>query len=1320
MGPLDRPRKDLALAVALLLALLWPLCASALMSRQTDVGRHLPSGIVNCIFQDRDGMVWIGTQDGLCRYDGYRCQVMRSSVLNPDLLSDNHIRCIAETADGCLLIGTSQGLNVFDKARGTFSVVDHPDLRDAEIRDIVVDPDGSVWVGTYKRLVRCSADFSECKAYDNSLPVTSVNSLYLDHQGRLWVMFWRRGLHLYDRQADRFFKMPAVGENDNTFAMTQDAQGRYWLATWEEGLFTLSDKPGEGLAPTLVDLGSHPQPVHSYHIFQDKSGGRLWLVADFNITILDISGPRPQVVDASSIVHLDPGDRIMELYSDDNDNIWIAKADKDIYVVNLCEETVHQFAVDGFANPNTYNVDNICQDHAGNLWVSVFTKDGSYLSCQPAGRRLADFTDRLSLRGERIAAMAPSSARPGQVWLLPAYVKRVYLAGPGKIDEANSVSVPSSEPLIDICDDGSGRAWVLSAQSLLFIPSPDCGEAVPVEIGVDDMADVECAADGTVWIASGSDGLHSFRPRLAQGKWMASELASARLAKQHSHISCIAVDDARSCVWVGTKEGEVFAYSIDSGDIVPVSADLSHNIDQIINCILVDGLGHVWISTANRVIEYNPATQGSARYVAGSGLPQWSISRRAACMSGDSLVIYGGLGALVGIKADDKLNDAGDSVRVSVTGVLVNGEPLSGGDYWMEGNTIHLGSDARNIQIDFSTLDFSNPDQVSYAYRIPGIDRNWIYVSSDNPSAFISQLPKGKHVIEIRATDENGHWSGTVNSWVIVKATPFFQTWPMYIVYILLGVALLLVALYLVRARIHLRSQLKIAQIERDKSEELTQTKLHYFANVSHDLLTPITIVSCLIDEAEAEAKEPMPQLEKMRISLGRLKHLIMQILDFRKIEKGKMKLRVAKANLSELLEHLVDTYFKTLMSAKKIKFAFIDNTDGKAEGYFDQSRIERVVFNLVSNAYKYTASGGEVTITLSMAPTGHAALISIADTGKGITEQHLLEIFDRFTTFAGPHNESNGIGLSVVKDLISLHNGTVDVNSKPGVGSTFVITLPLDRENYSADCLVDEMIAPDVPTAADDAASEAEATMLIVEDNVELRSVMARMFARKFRVLQAGDGAQALSVVRSDRVDIIISDVMMPVMDGLELTRELKRDVNTSHIPVILLTAKNRVEDRVECYRAGADAYIAKPFEMSVLEARIDSFLRNKLQRQLEFQSAEEVNAESLDLSDLDRQLLGKIIAYVEENISESDLDVKTLCDRFCMSKATFYRKIKNLTDLSPADFVRNLRLKRACSMLQQGKSVTDTAFACGFSSPKYFSTCFKAQYGVSPKDFK
>lgn len=1321
MGSLDRSRKNLAAALAaLLIALLWPVCASALMSRQTDLGRHLPSGIVNCIFQDSDGMAWIGTQDGLCRYDGYRCQVIRSSVLNPGLLSNNNIRCIAETADGRLLLGTGQGLNVYDKARGTFAVPDHPELRDTEIRDIVVDPDGTVWVGTYKRLVRCSPDFSECKTYDSSLPVTSVNSLYLDHQGRLWAMFWGRGLHLYDRQSDRFFKTPAVGPADNTFAMTQDDQGRYWLASWSDGLYMLSDKPGQGLAPTLVDLGGAPQPVHSYHIFQDSSAGNLWLVSDFSIAILDISGSAPRVVDTSTIVSLEQGDRIMELYADTDDNIWIAKANKDIYIVSLHDKSVHRLDVKGFDDPNVYNVENICLDLAGNLWVSVFTKHGTYLSCEPAGARMADFSSRLSLGGESIVALAPSSACPGQVWVLPAYTKRAYLASPGHIGEANSVALPSPNPQIDICDDGRGMAWVLSAKGLLLIPSPDCGQAVEVEISVDDKTDVECSADGTVWIASGTDGLYSFRPMQSQGKWVATDLRRANLDAQHSHISCIAIDDVRQCVWAGTNEGEVFAYSIAGGEIMPVSDDLRYNIDQMVNNILIDDIGHVWISTANRVIEYNPNTQGSIAYVAGSDLPLWSLSRRAACLSGDSLAIFGGHGGLVGIEADDKLNDVGDSVRVNVTGVLVNGEPLSGDDYWMEGNTIHLGSDARNIQIDFSTLDFSDPEHVSYAYRIPDIDRNWIYVSSDNPSAFINRLPKGKHVFEIRATDGNGRWSGTVNSWVIVKSTPFFQTWPMFIVYILVGLALALVAFWLTRARIRLRNELKIAKIESDKSEELTQTKLHYFANVSHDLLTPITIVSCLIDEAEAEAQGPIPQLDKMRISLGRLKHLIMQILDFRKIEKGKMKLRVSKGNLADVLEHLADTYFKTLMSAKKIKFAFVDSADGKAEGYFDRARIERVVFNLVSNAYKYTDSGGAVTITLSMAPTGHAALISVADTGEGITEQHLREIFDRFTTFAGSRNESNGIGLSVVKDIINLHRGKIDVDSKPGVGSTFVITLPLDRDNYADDLLIEDVIASEAPAPVEDAASEAVATMLIVEDNVELRSVMARMFARKFRVLQAGDGAQALSVVKSDRVDIVISDVMMPVMDGLEFTRELKRDVNTSHIPVILLTAKNRVEDRVECYRAGADAYIAKPFEMSVLEARIDSFLRQKLQRQLEFQSAEQVNAESLDLSDLDRQLLDKIIAYVEENIAESDLDVKTLGERFCMSKATFYRKIKNLTDLSPADFVRNLRLKHACSLLQQGKSVTDTAFACGFSSPKYFSTCFKAQFGVSPKDFK
>ena len=538
--------------------------------------------------------------------------------------------------------------------------------------------------------------------------------------------------------------------------------------------------------------------------------------------------------------------------------------------------------------------------------------------------------------------------------------------------------------------------------------------------------------------------------------------------------------------------------------------------------------------------------------------------------------------------------------------------------------------------------------------------------------------------------------------------------------------------------RVRLRNELKIIQIEKEKGEELTQAKLRYFTNISHDFLTPITIISCLIDDMVMTYKNRIPQLDKMRSSLRQLKHLIQQVLDFRKIENGKMSLQVSEGDISVFIEDLCRMNFSVLMDKKHISFAVVAEKP-HISACFDRDILEKVLYNLLFNAYKYTNEGGEITVSLSVVENDgvRSVLIRVKDTGVGIPLEKQPFVFNRFyTATTDTAAEANGIGLSLVKELLEIHHGRIALESTVGKGTEFSVLLPMEKSAYLPEefapqedmSAVEELELPHEENIVGysvlektEPQKEVDGCMLLVDDNVDLLDVMCRVFSHRHKVLLAHDGIEAVAVIENNAVDVIISDVMMPNMDGLELCRHLKADINTSHIPVILLTAKNAPEDRIECYKAGCDGYVAKPFELRVLEARVESFLEHKRCAQRDFKEEREVRTAMLKMSALDQKFLDKVISIIEHNMKKAiDIDVNTIAREVGMSKSSFYRKIKLITDLSPVEFVKNIRLKHAYELLEKGEtSLESVAYSTGFSSAKYFSTCFKEQFGITPTEF-
>ena len=806
------------------------------------------------------------------------------------------------------------------------------------------------------------------------------------------------------------------------------------------------------------------------------------------------------------------------------------------------------------------------------------------------------------------------------------------------------------------------------------------------------------------------------------------------------NIGAICVDD-NGLVWMGSQDGDVFTYDPQTNKVENLS-DMFDMLEEGIFNIITDQLGHIWISTNKRVIEYDPKNGGIMDYSTMTDVMVNSFMPNSYYKTRSGKILYGGNKGISVFTPYDHLSDNPRRIRTMVADVKIDGVSSllekNNQRFNLRSQIISLNAGDKNIEIDFSSLNYAFPDKIKYAYKMDGVDDDWVYVRGDRQFAFYNQLPKGKRTFYLKTTDVNGLWSNYIAEVQVFKQPAFYETLWAYLFYIVFTLLCLYLFYHRMKRRIQLRHELRIAQIDKEKSEELVQTKLRYFTNISHDLLTPLTIITCLIDDAEMTNGSRISQLTMIRSNVNKLRRLLQQILDFRKVESGNMKLSVSKSDVISFIDDVCKIHFTPLMRKKNQTFTFLTE-DRHLMAYFDRDKLDKIVSNLLSNACKYTANGGDIKLIVDSywESEYHHLRIQVVDTGEGIAPADLENVFKRFYTInKGDESESNGIGLSLTKDLVELHHGTINVESELGKGSTFTVDLPINKDSYQEDELISEHISAngintdlilekeeliDSKVGEGEDAQIADVHLLLVEDNEELLFLMEKILSKHYHVLIAKDGLEALNVIKDNEIDIIISDVMMPEMDGLEFCRTLKSNLETSHIPIILLTAKNTVEDRIECYNAGADGYISKPFELKILEARINNFIMHKKNKQEEFRSNVEVNIDSLEPSSMDKEFLDKVISVIKSNMSEGDFDVVQLADALAVSKSSLYRKMKIATGLSPIEFIRNIRLKHGSQLLKDKSiSVAEVAYECGFSNPKYFATCFKEEFGVTPKEYQ
>ena len=834
---------------------------------------------------------------------------------------------------------------------------------------------------------------------------------------------------------------------------------------------------------------------------------------------------------------------------------------------------------------------------------------------------------------------------------------------------------------------------------------------------------------GKLWIGTYGGGIAIFD---SNNKTVAKLNTSTNFcsnAINHLHM------DNQGGIWIATRNGIGYIKDTSHPGEFELYGYKQGLEDTFVRTIQEDASGNIWLSTNDGISRWNKQKQNFDNYDYRDGIPMGNFIEGSACRTEDGTLYFGSLNGVCYFNPENLITErqVAPVQIIECKGLDNQIESRSGETLILASNgNIKLPYDRNSFRIYFSVPDYSQSQQVEYAYLMEGLENTWTNTLGENQVTFRNISP-GEYTFKVKARLRNQEWDDTHIATITIHIyPPLWLTWYAKIFYILLILLCVFFWFRFYKRKLLLESSLELEKKKSQNEQELNNERLRFYTNITHELRTPLTLILGPLEDLVNDPHIPTFYSNKIKVihsSAIRLLNLINQILEFRKTETQNRKLTVSKGNLGNLVTE-TGLRYKELNRNGKITFQInIDTRETKL--YFDTDIISTILNNLLSNAIKYTPEGEIRLIMRSIVEEENKYTeIAVSDTGYGIDAESLPHIFDRYYQAKGKHQASGtGIGLALVKSLADLHEGTLQVESEIGKGTTF--TLRLLAENTYPNALHKEekmekkLIEPEKSEEEDKEEADVRPMLLIVEDNDDIREYIVSSFSNNYRIITATNGKEGLEQAQKHIPDIIISDIMMPVMDGIELCKRVKEDICTSHIPVILLTAKDSIQDKEEGYESGADSYLTKPFSAKLLNSRIHNLLesRRKLALLIANRTKElkpEQPQEPIKLSRLDEEFLARFTSIVEENVDIDKLDMSFMMDKMNMSHSTLYRKIKGLTGISGNEFIRKIRLKNSLRLLmEEGLNISEAAYASGFNDLVYFRACFKEEYGMAPSEY-
>ncbi len=1317
----------------------------------------LPSDVVYDIFQDSDGLIWIATKSGLCKFDGYETRIYRSNFDNLDLMTHNTILSLVEDDDKTLYIGTERGLNLMDKRTEELRRCSDPVVSKLSVESIAKSQEGDVYLGTNKGLFRYDRGSDSCVKIELGGGMIDVKSVICDSRGDIWAGSWNKGVFRYDISEQRSYSYPKINEMNSAHTLFEDSRGRMWVGSFGFGLYML-ENPFDNKSNHWVAYSSGGRLLEDdfiYSISENVETNTLWIGTQKGVSIVPMDDDDDKVWE---MVRNDPDPRnflangVEAIESDSQGNVWIGTQGGGLCMVKTLYRHF-RFNIDNHHRDDAFtrSIRTIEVDDNNNLWVGL-NGVGVGLIANNLGRQRSRIFRNVDFGLDDSSPILINDiqlSRDGESLFL-AIAAGIYEyrfdADGESLRQLSRRGLKGFYYASGVCEDRVGGLWVSTRTGIFYIAPEREGRAMRDIVAVVKQklkySTIELEGDGVVWCGTESDGL--LRLDIEPGT---SRVISRRHYKtKNGGISSQSVNaifiDRCGRVWVATDGAGLSLYDAEQDRFVSINDLIALPTDNITS-IIDDDSGALWLGSNIGLIKLIVAKELSEcefrLYNEGSGLPNNTFLANSVAKGRDGNIYFGTHSGYVSF-CPEEITDVQVGGRVRITDISLDNVSLSELDSLSRRDVspcvaayseqIKVLPKYSDVSFKFSSMSYFNPQSVRYAYQLVGHDREWRYCSATDRAAYYSNLSAGSYRFRVRATDAHGVWRDYVSEVDLRVVAPIWNRWYAYLLYLLIVVLVVAFIVKLQRQRQLLKRRVFLEKIERERVEELNHTKLRFFTNVTHELFTPLTIVSAGVEQQRGRIDEG--NYNVIMSNINRLLRLLQQILEFRKAESGNLKLSVAEDDLTAFVDQLAES-FRPLLDKRGITLLFRSSRESQ-QCYFDTDKLNKILYNLLSNAMKYNKTGAQVDVSIEYHTDEVSgvseATITVRDNGEGLSPDAMNNLFKRFYDgeFRQYKTVGVGIGLSLVKDLVTLHRGEIIVDNSPGEGVAFIVTIPIDRESYSSDQLekslerVNEAVAEVVHVAAEKTTDgESEYRVLVVEDDAELLDLVCSILQKKYRVSRALNGVEALAILESEDVDLIVSDSMMPEMSGLELCQRVKGDTNLSHIPFILLTARVDNDDIEEGYRAGADSYVTKPFSSGVLLSRIENLIAAREARISRFKSSNVLEIQHLDYSNYDESFMENLLSIIHQNIANTEFDQDQLVEIVGISKSTLHRKLKQLTGMTASTLLREIRMKSAYKMLEENGGATrvsEVAYAVGFSDPRYFSSCFKRKFGVSPSE--
>lgn len=1354
--------KTISQLIITMMICLFSIQAWAQSGKLFNTDNQLSSNFATQVFQDKSGFIWIATRNGLNTYDGYHITVIKKDMSNFLGLNSNYINSIAQDEKEHILLGTNNSLLEFTGSE--FLKIPMLDSKGGELATYVKqvyplkNKDVAVATSGYGIMLK-KQDEQKCHAMKGEVEkLKYILKLLEDKRGRLWIITEDGKLYRKEtngRLTSHFAGTEGVGAQD----ILQDALGNIYLASKNQGVYLL--RAGSNAFTRISNIGN--LPIENIYISRNN---KLYIGCDgLGIYVYD---PQTGFLQDnplfSRLVNLAKS-KITSIIEDNQGNIWVSMLQKGVFMQRNIQ---NDFNYMGFRLGNRNVIGENCVtslsiNQGNQVWVGT-DKDGLYLFNIATRSVEGHFLNQNTV-------LTLCKDQQGRTWV------GTYTDGLGYMDAAGSfhpvdLGISKSVGIFDIKQDPQGNIWIATMGEGLFCLQKDGSRRnYKAKYGADNNIKVNSLPnDYLIKMALSKDGSHVYIATSVglacldrkRNSWV-STFKGINCLNKNSFSHCVFVD-SKDHVWYGTEDG-AFCFDFRKGIKPKLYTTANGLTDNCVASITEDYQGNIWLGTIKGLNKLALKSGTITKFYAESGLQSNEFSDASVCTTQDGkTILMGGSGGLNWFQAD-QVRQHPWQAKVVISGFILNNKMVTPGmksgsytitDNWSTlSRDFQLSHEDNTFTLQLSTLTYNDVEQISYVYSING--DAWRTVPAGQNELAFSHMAPGRYKYRIKAIC-NGYETPVKEFTITIHPAWYASIWAK-LFYLLLLIAAIM--LYLRHRKHQMEDQLILQQ--HIHAEEMGEAKIKFFMNISHEIRTPLTLIITPLLSLIKEDKEPHRQgiYEIIRKNSERILHLINQMMDLRKIDKGQMMMRMCQTDMVAFINEEYEL-FRQQALAKNIDFEYQHDSE-ELPVWIDRNNFDKVIINILSNAFKFTPTAGH--ILLSLTHTDHHAYISIKDSGIGIPKDKLETIFQRFYQSPSDPNDRNigtGIGLDLTRSLVELHYGSISARNNEGEkgskfehGSEFIIRIPLGKDHLKPEELIAEeevkekqnlelaevkqleqevketenaeksesaAVTTDMQSKLPASARGNKAEIVIVEDEEDIQDYLKAQLASDFKIRTYPNGKVALNEILKNKPDLIISDVMMPEMDGTTLCTKLKANINTNDVPIILLTAKSREEDQLEGLQTGADAYILKPFNMDILRRTIINLLtmRRTLKNKFTGKESQEEKVEQRKIQTPDDALMQRVMEVINENIGDSDLSVDMIAQKVGISRVHLHRKMKELTNQTPHSFIRNIRLQQAAKLLKDGKqSITDVMYICGFSNSASFSTMFKNLYGCSPREY-